>query len=55
MKERQQEIDKVLRDSFERDKMHQKDLKEREAEWELKLTKEAAKTAEVQRDMAEVK
>ena len=55
MKERQQEIDKVLRDGFERDKMHQKDLKEREAEWELKLAKEAAKTAEVQRDMAEIK
>lgn len=55
MKERQQEIDKVLRDGFERDKMHQKDLKEREAEWELKLTKEAAKTAEIQRDIAEVK
>ena len=55
MKERQQEIDKVLRDGFERDKMHLKELKEREAEWDQKLANEAAKTAEIQRDMAEVK
>lgn len=37
----------MLRDGFERDKMHSKDLKEREADWEIKLAKEAAKTAEV--------
>jgi len=45
----------VLRDGFERDKMHLKELKEREAEWDQKLANEAAKTAEIQRDMAEVK
>jgi len=45
----------VLRDGFERDKMHAKELKEREAEWEQKLAKEVANTAEVQKDMAEVK
>jgi len=45
----------VLRDGFEREKTHSKELKEREAEWEQKLANEAAKTAEVQRDIAEVK
>lgn len=35
--------------------MHSKDLKEREAEFESKLAKEAAKTAEVIKDMDEIK
>lgn len=45
----------MLRDGFERDKTHAKELKERESEWEAKLAKESAKTAEVQKEMAEIK
>ena len=55
MRERQQEIDKILRDGFEKDKAHSKELKEKEQEFERKLVIEQVKFEEVKKEMMEKK